>query len=1701
MSEENDKQQLEGGAYEVIQARLQKQSVDLRERLDNLNAERKNIFGAVEAALVSTERVTTEHNCTPRDLISIGNNRFLFAYNIQFGLKTTTDIQDVFAAYEYDVEEHTFSPLPIDEVLIGDEFLSDFKYLYKYYREAVFAKMMQIGPYLYMALKIGKEYTDIKTFKWLVNGDGTLNYEGNRFDHEYLFPDQHEFNWKRCNRDMHRGGEHPHISIEDRVFVETVGGDLTIKVEDNTSDGVGIYSEEVLDEDQTLDDSEILYASVGPLILLKMLPYREKEYRYFVYNEKNQSVERIDAIGNSCVLLPDDHGIIFANGYYLLSGELKIFDHGLTDMRFERRISSANGEDTLFAFYNRVSGEYALLSYNLIEQEVSTPVVCNGYSLFENGELLYFKTELEAQKYHSIQIWQTPILSQDAVATQQKDESSYLFKIGNAEIVAAMAECREILTLVAKDDNYGGLYIDLVKKSADVLDGYFWINREETHHLGEPLKLINEAANSAIEEFDKVTRLRSSAKERLAEINERSTAILREADHSPPDDIIGFVKQLSGLRTIRGEIISTREMRYMDVQATEELEESVIEATEKVSDKTVAFLLEPEALDPYRSNVEEQKVLLSTLGKVTEVDELGEQLTESGLELEMLIDVVSNLKIEDSTQTTAIIDSISAIYSTLNGVKVELKNKRRDLSKSEGVAQFASQMKLLSQAVVSYLDLCDTPEKTEGYLTKVMIQIEELEGKFSEFDDYVEELTAKREEVYNAFESRKQQLLEQKSKRANTLIKSAERILSGIKNRISGFKEINEINGYFAGDLMIEKVRDIITQLTDLGDSVKADDIQTRLKTTREDAVRQLKDRNELYVDGKNIIQFGKHKFNVNTQELQLTVVPHNDNMCFHLSGTDFFEEITDEVFLATRNVWEQEVISENRAVYRVEYLVYQMLKDDILVDSLSSDESVDLLKEVQKFSQPRYAEAYTKGVHDVDASKLLEAILPIHQNIGLLRYDPRDRALAMLFWQSWKSEERDVLAIKIAAHGQAQKGREDESVNLSQTASTYIIQLQQKLDEWVAEHSVAERISKHTRSAATYLFDQLCEHKDNQGFVVSPEAAELAKQFKHRLTVSHQEKAFKQIIDSLNDNNIAKYEVLLDSLELSSVEVESVNDNHYLAEAAAHLVSGEILQLAIQNVRVATDVEGVIGSHPVVEGGIYKLHYNEFMDKLRQFAEIDVPTFQAYQDSKHELVEAKRVAMRLDEFKPKVMSAFVRNKLLNNLYLPMIGDNFAKQLGTADKDTRTDRMGMLLLISPPGYGKTTIMEYVANRLGLTFMKINGPALGHDVVSLDPAEAPNATAAEEVKKLNLALEMGDNVLIYLDDIQHTHSEFLQKFISLCDGQRKIEGVYNGVARTYDLRGKKVAVVMAGNPYTETGGKFQIPDMLANRADTYNLGDIIGGSAEDFKASYIENSLTSNKVLSKLSAKSQQDVYSVMRIVETGSHEGVDFEANYTPAEIDEMVKVTKHLYRVRDAILRVNLQYIESAAQEDAYRTEPSFKLQGSYRNMNRIAEKIIPLMTDQEVVDIIQDHYENESQTLTSGAESNLLKFKEMENLATPEEVERWESIKKDFRKNNMVGGNGESDPVTRLVAQLTTINESINEASNSYVKPQTLNEETINQLKSIISGLRAVPVEVDINLIADEEDGGENIERTNRKRTNRKPKLGVKPEVRQGD
>ncbi len=482
-----------------------------------------------------------------------------------------------------------------------------------------------------------------------------------------------------------------------------------------------------------------------------------------------------------------------------------------------------------------------------------------------------------------------------------------------------------------------------------------------------------------------------------------------------------------------------------------------------------------------------------------------------------------------------------------------------------------------------------------------------------------------------------------------------------------------------------------------------------------------------------------------------------------------------------------------------------------------------------------------------------------------------------------------------------------------------------------------------------------------------------------------------------------------------------------YLDELAWLVLIGGVSALRVVDASVAEKLENLAGSHARIHRGVAAVHYHELLRRVRRYREQVVPRFRALHATKKRLVDEAREVMRLEEFKPRVLTSFVRNRLLDEVYLPLIGDNLAKQMGTAGENKRTDRMGLLLLISPPGYGKTTLMEYVANRLGIVFMKINGPAIGHGVTSLDPSEAPNAAAREEIERLNLALEMGDNVMLYLDDIQHTHPELLQKFISLCDATRKIEGVRNGRTRTYDLRGRRVAVVMAGNPYTESGDRFQIPDMLSNRADVYNLGEIIGDSEDAFEMSYLENCLTSNPTLAPLSTAPPEDARAIIVAAGRDSLEGIELQSNLSMDQVREMFEVIRKLLRVRDVVLRVNRAYIRSAAQADAYRTEPPFKLQGSYRNMNRIAERVAGVMNESELQTLIVSNYEQDAQTLTTDNEANVLKFKEIMGILTAQDKERWDAIKYAFVESVRMSGLDSDDQAGQLMRQLASMRDGL--------------------------------------------------------------------------
>ncbi len=1649
--------QLEQGTYEIIRNRLLTQGRELSSRLEQLNAQRKQVFGSIDFSLLATERIATGNNCVPRDMTPIGN-RFLFGYNVHLGLRSETLLDDVFAIYT--LENRSFTEQGLD--MLQDEiFLNHFRDLYRYYRDTRFVKFAVRGPYLYMVFRIGQNVQDIKTFKWLIKDDGALRYVDNRSDHEFAFPCQHEFEWVRTTRDMHRTGHHPHISINDEVFVETIGGDLTIKIEDNTEIGEGIYAEPVDDPDQTLDDAEIYYADEGNLLLLKIKPYKEKAFRYIVYSKKVQQARRIDTIKDSCVLLPDDHGVIFANGFFLQTGEHKEFEIAEDDMMFEQRVQAPNGEDYLFVFYNRDSGTYVLLSYNLIEQAVQTPIICHGFSLFENGDLVYFKAAEEPKKTHVLQIWQTPYILSGYEAAEKQD--SLLYKIGNKEIVRCMAACRSVINLVQREDTYANLYLDVVKYTTEILDAYFWLDNRDAFNLEEPLGAVRATANSAIEEFEKVVRIRQHTQGQIKDVSGRTRDLINHIHGMRFENIDQYVKALAGLRKMRGESITLKDLRYADLALIEELEQVVTQENERMAGRCVEFLLQPEALTPYREQVEAQKQRIEVVTKVTEGREIEKEIVNCGSELEMLIDMVSNLEIEDATQRTGIIDNISVIFALLNQVRAQLKNRIQELASVEGVAEFASQMKLIDQAVINYLDVCDKPEKCEDFLSKVMIQLEELEGKFADFDEFVGQLGDKRTEVYDAFQNRKLKLVEARNRRADGLARSAERILKGIRTRAESMDSVEAINGYFAADIMIDKVRNVIEQLTGMDDSVRADDIQARLKTIREDAVRRLKDRHELFVEGENVIAMGQHHFSVNTQTLDLTAILRDDAMYLHLTGTNFFEKITDADFLQTRDVWNQETVSENAQVYRGEYLAYLLYRQLQQLGATPGPDEVlamdaDALRAyIQQFMGPRYNESYVKGVHDADAALLLRTLLNMHAHIGLLRYPSRARALARYFWACMPDQAfRQAVETKLGSYGLLYRTFEG---NPEQTC--YIAELNQRLSAWCTCLNLTELDAVLLRQAAEYLFYVLCA---DQTHPISAPAARIFQAFYQELDLKNIRSDFEQALDQVRVDEAVAFALVSDWIH-TFVRNKGL-DEEYGAETVAIVITGSFDQSALAEADVQCTIQGMTGGHSVIEKGEYTFHYNRFMLKLERFAQETVPRFITFQQTKQRLLDEARRDMRLDEFMPRVLTSFVRNKLIDSVYLPLIGDNLAKQIGVVGAATRTDRMGMLLLISPPGYGKTTLMEYIANRLGIIFMKINGPAIGHRVTSLDPVEAPNAASREELHKLNLSLEMGDNVMIYLDDIQHCNPEFLQKFISLCDAQRKIEGVYKGRTRTYDLRGKKVTVVMAGNPYTESGEMFKVPDMLSNRADTYNLGDIIGDKANVFKLSYLENALTSNPALSKLASRSRKDIHGIIRIAETGLREGVDLESNFSAEEVNELVTVMQKLIRVRDVILTVNQQYIRSAGQADEYRTEPAFKLQGSYRNMNRIAEKVQAVMNEQELETLIFDHYQVEAQTLTTGAEANLLKFRELLGTLSDQDQERWTAIKKTFNRNKLLHGADGEDKIGRIILHLSTFQEGLQDLREAVSQGASLlsdarcdnrtemrlSQETLDQLTQLL-------------------------------------------------
>ena len=1568
------------GTYEVLTRRLRAAGEHLAAKATRLNTRRSAAFGARAIEAVAAERVRTEHDSLPRDLAAV-KDMLLFGFNTSVALGRAPRVDDVLALYQVQIDSRdgartvSFRTAASD-MLRQDGFARDFDELYRYYKDARLVDLKVQGNLLLAVFQTGVRISDVRVMRWRVADD--ITYVDMLGEGDYVRPDRFDFAWHVAGRDDYRQGRHPVISIQDEVFVDPRRGTLDLRVEDGSPRGKVIFSEKVDQLEQDLVDCHVEWARLGSLIALKVKPYLEDRERYIVYSVRSRHAVRVDSVGESCLELPDGQGLISPGGLVLQDGTVTTFEHDHEGMRFEARRASPNGEDVLYVFREEVSGMYVLVSYNVIRKAAATPILCHGYSILENGDLVIFREDANGPgRLHMLQLWQSPYYGEAAVEVAGTDP---LTPIGNADLVRGISDAYELSNLAARAADETD-FAEIVRVAQKMVNAYFWLADDVTENFATSVDDIKQATHLLIGEHHKVQQARQDALDRLADL----TSAVADARLQPePDSGGGQIAALGALQELRGRAMSLRELRHVDAEA---LDGAVDDLDDLIADRarrTVEVLSRPGAFDDVLLEIASVQRRADAADKAVDLRPLIDVLDERAGHMSTLSETVAGLEFSDATRRSGLMREIGRTIGEINTQRALVANRIQDLSRRELADGFEAETLLVAQTVSAGLAGATSPQALDEALGRVMLSFDKLEAVYGEIDDYVPVIAAKRQEAYDAFTSAKQGLLDDRARRAERMFTAATVSLSAIARRLATFDTFEQVNTFVGSDLLMRRVADVADQLTGL-DPVKADELLGLRRKTIDDATRDLRDRRDLG-DGASI-RLGAHRFTVVSGGVELSARV-GDTFELLIDNTDYREQVHDTEFLELRDVWNQPLVSENDEVYRGEYLASRGLARK------SEAPGEDLAELIDRCMRESPDEGYERGVHDIDAIRIAEALWEM-RDIGVLRFPAAVRAAALHKWFALDDATRAAmrqLASSLRAAGES--------------------------DPELFARALGDRAAAtdaFSGPEAAYLYDEQDVPQ------VSVAARDLQRQVDAHLVARGLVADYRRTLDSLPPGH---------AMDLARTWVDRVVPgarDGYVIEAAMLDVHHRHAFAAVDATAERT-VRGLVGRHPRIENATMVLDIAEFTARLDRF--------RVYQERRRrfgrlrrELVAARRQDMRLDDLKPSVMASFVRNRLIDRVYLPLIGDNFAKQVGALDQG-RADRSGLLLLISPPGYGKTTLMEYVAARLGLFLVKINGPALGTAVTSLDPAEAPTAPARREIERLNFALEMGNNVMLYLDDIQHTSAEFLQKFIPLADSTRRIEGVWRQ-PKSFDLRGKRFALVMAGNPYTQAGQRFVLPDMLANRADVYNLGDSVSEHEQLFIDSYVENALSANTTLSRLVGGDPADVHLLMRAARGEQAAVEDLSAPYSAGEIDEMVRVLAKLQRVADLLFRVNALYVASAAQREEDREEPAFKLQGSYRNMARIAQRVVPVLSDEELEAVIDDHYRFEAQTLSRDAESNMLKLAIVRGRADDSRIARYQDMVENFRRQREIGD--EDDPRMKIVASISHLGSILDRANRT--------------------------------------------------------------------
>ncbi|MFD1730159.1 hypothetical protein ACFSC4_02010 [Deinococcus malanensis] len=329
-----------------------------------------------------------------------------------------------------------------------------------------------------------------------------------------------------------------------------------------------------------------------------------------------------------------------------------------------------------------------------------------------------------------------------------------------------------------------------------------------------------------------------------------------------------------------------------------------------------------------------------------------------------------------------------------------------------------------------------------------------------------------------------------------------------------------------------------------------------------------------------------RHRFSVNTQPLDLTLLPRGDELAVHLTGTDYMQPLTDPALNELRDFWQVTLDSESPLVYRSEYLAGQILqaaeegRDGLDLPTLRGlvAQPEELARRVREFAAPRYREGYEKGIHDHDTALILQKLLPLAQSAGPLAFPPLARALAVMAWASQPERQADWTSRFGSAHAMRQLfGTTGALQDAVQSLAADIGGSLQGIS--------VEITPEQCEQAAAYLAEELRSGEVTLGF--TRYAAELLAGLEARLAAASMTDGFRQALQRLEGQPAGRWELTLHWLNALTGVPEFADRARYVPEAAALSLFGSMVRHEVRDVTLMVRVDGLLGEHPRVQGAV----------------------------------------------------------------------------------------------------------------------------------------------------------------------------------------------------------------------------------------------------------------------------------------------------------------------------------------------------------------------------------------------------------------------------------------------------------------------------------------------------------------------------------